>query len=88
MAILYLVWWVGMVKFKKWYPFVTILTVWVSIWIQILSAFALKIMWGSTYYGGSISVAYGSMFTAIAIGLALWVITYALIMKNKALFKN
>ncbi len=87
-SILYLVWWVGMVKFKKWYPFVVILSLLVNLSIQILSAFALKIIWGSAYYGWAINVAYGSLLVSIAIGLWLWAIAFALILKNKALFKN
>lgn len=88
MALLNVAWWVGMVKFKKWYPFVVILSLVVGISIQILSAFALKIIWGSSYLGGAINVAYGNMLFGIAIGLVLWGIAYALILKNKALFKN
>jgi len=87
-GILYLIWWVGMVKFKKWYPFVVILNLWINIATIILSAFALKIIWGSNYYGGTISVAYGNMLFSIVIWIAVWSIWYALILKNKALFKN
>ncbi|NDK08554.1 hypothetical protein EOM39_04915 [Candidatus Gracilibacteria bacterium] len=68
----------GMIKFKKWFPFIAL----VGYIGQII------VMFFTPVYGIGYSFYSRPSIASIVIGLAIFVIGYALILKNKDLFKN
>ncbi len=75
MFVVLIITWFWMIKFKKWYSFVVL--VW-YVW-QIITVFSSPVY--SFWYGGI------SIFSLL-IWLAIFLVWYALIIKNKELFKN
>lgn len=78
MSLIGVVTWFWMIKFKKWFPFIAL--VW-YIW-QIIVMFFTPVYWFWYSFYSRPSIA------SIVIWLAIFVIWYALILKNKDLFKN
>ncbi len=76
--------WVSMVKFKKYYPFLVIISLIMNIINYLFMAY--------------INVAYNPLITfwavivstiiGLAIGLGLFAVAFAIILRNKSLFKN
>lgn len=75
MFVVLIITWFWMIKFKKWYSFVVL--VW-YVW-QIITVFTSPVF--SFWYG------WVSIFSLL-IWLAIFLVWYALIIKNKELFKN
>lgn len=78
MALLTVITWFWMIKFKKWYPFIVIVS---YVW-QVIVTLAFPIYAYGYWFGRGSSIGY------IVFSLLLFIIWYALILKNKELFKN
>ncbi len=78
LALVSMIAWIWMVKFKKWYPFVFIVQGWTYLAYIILDYISTySIPW----------FAYRHIFMETWLALAMLIISFALILKNKELFK-
>ena len=78
-----LVMWFWAIKFKKWYPFVTLIQ-----WLIYLILLLLSYFINSFYVSGPFSLrpSFVWLFINIIVFLAIFIVYYALILKNKWLF--
>ena len=78
-SILWIISWIWMIKFKKRFPFVTLVT----FVYQIIYSLALNLFFSSIYYYN-----WWMSFWSMIISTLIFVIWFAIILKNKDLFKN